>query len=168
MQPTYRSAKLMMERLKAGADFKEFGALRGNFATELSIVRDRMSTGASTKEPLRKYYAEYQDVLEVYSYAAKVWEDEIRRDQCMGPIQGSDWDKDLLAGNHRKGMLELEASNAWDERFKDCFAQYWRLSDLRRQEAGSLKTDCPDRSSECVFKKAETKLMNAEALLLKH
>jgi len=42
MERVYRSAKLLREQLKAGATLAEFNRLRGNFATELSIINDRM------------------------------------------------------------------------------------------------------------------------------
>jgi hypothetical protein len=176
MQPVYRSAKLMMERLKAGADFKEFGTLRGNFATELSIVRDHMSARASTKDPLRKYCAAYQDVLELYSFAARVWQFEISLDQCIGPAQGLDWSDEFKAGNYEDGMLEVRAFNAWSRRFTACFGSHHKIIDEIRLLAGSPTINCLEcearpehgRESDCVFKKAETKLMSAEALLLKH
>jgi hypothetical protein len=38
MEPVYRSAKLLGEQLKAGVTLAEFNRLRGNFATELSII----------------------------------------------------------------------------------------------------------------------------------
>jgi hypothetical protein len=170
MQPVYRTAKLMMERLKAGAGFGEFNTLRGNFATELSIIRDRMNTGASTNEPLRKYYAAYQNVLELYSFAASAWEHEISMDQCVGPAPThSDWSKEAKTLNMGQIMAEVRAFNAFDERFHACWEKYEKIGVMLSEQAKSPRINCPefDNRLGCVFKKAETQLTSAEALLLK-
>lgn len=161
----------MMERLKAGADFKEFNTLRGNLATELSIIRDRMNSGASAKEPLHKYYAAYQDVLELYSFAASTWEHEISMDQCTGPAPvHSDWSREAKALNIEKIMGELHALNAFNERFHACFEKYGNIGVMLSEQAKSPRINCPEFENRlgCVFKNAETKLTSAEALLLKH
>jgi len=106
----------------------------------------------------------------------QVWASEISLDQCIGPAEGLDWAEDFKAGDHEKGMSELRAHNAWFKRFEACFANHRGISDEIHYQAASPEIDCldcegrPDRRpmSECVFKKAETKLMRAEALLLKH
>lgn len=173
MQPVYRSGKLMMERLRAGADFKEFGALRASFATELSIVRDHMNADASAKDPLRAYYAAYQNVLDLYSFAARAWEWEISLDQCTGPYTGGDWAEDMKSGNMEKGMVELEAANAWNRRFKTCSASLDKILHEILQQADSTEIGCPvpvgpgDPIYMCALKRAETKMTAAEALLLK-
>ncbi len=111
-----------MERVKAGADFKEFNTLRGNFATELSIIRDRMSSGSSAKDPLRRYYAAYQDVLDLYSFAASVWRQKISFDECvMGPT--------LSPGDPR----DLDGFFAFQDRFQICW----------KSHGGALGAPCP-------------------------
>ena len=147
-----------MERVKAGADFKEFNTLRGNFATELSIIRDRMSSGSSAKDPLRRYYAAYQDVLDLYSFAASVWRQKISFDECMGPT--------LSPGDPH----DLDGVFAFQDRFQICWKSHGRTTVLLAQQAASPKINCPDSREDllgCVLKNAQTKLASAEALLLK-
>jgi hypothetical protein len=163
MQPAYRSAKLMAERLKAGADFKEFNTLRGNFATDLSIVRDRMNAGISAKDPLRKYYAAYQDVLGLYSFAARAWEYEISMDECTGPpLDLPDRSK------FDDTMAYYTALERGFKRDKVCVDKYFKAYKVISQEAESRGISCPEpvKRLGCILKNAEAKLTSAEALLL--
>jgi hypothetical protein len=169
MQPVYRSAKLTMEQLKAGADFKEFNILRGNFATELSVIRDRISTGASAKEPLRKYYVAYQDLLGLYSFAADTWESKISTSQCEGPPP-EEFSKD---GDIAEAMEVMRSNAAFLKRVKACVDKESNIWSTFEKRAESLGVDCTKSIDsegylDCALKNAETKLKSAEALLLKH
>ena len=64
----YRSAKAVEGAISVGVNYQKFGELLQNFATEISIMSDRVKT-PNEQEVLKYYY----DTLVIYEDSFKIW-----------------------------------------------------------------------------------------------
>jgi len=170
MEPAYRSAKLLREQLKAGASLDEFNRLRGNFAAELGIVKDRMQAESRTKRLLQPYFDAYQSALDAYAVAGDTWKYRSAMDLCTGPEPGLEKQQSKVVPLDVK-THEFELEAAWVERNMTCLHNNEDSRRLLNQLAARLGTNCGtdiEWHLDCLFKFANDKLTVAEKLLTQH
>jgi hypothetical protein len=165
MEPVYRSAKSLREQLRAGTSLDEFNRLRGNFATELSIIRDRMQAKPTTARLLQTYFLAYEGALDAYSLVGEVWTYRSAMDACRGKEPGYAPKSAPLSERTRK--LELEG--AWMEQTMKCVQSAEEAARKLNERSEHLKTQCgPDVEYhlDCIVKSAESRATAADALLI--
>jgi hypothetical protein len=167
LEPVYRSAKLLREQLRAGANLEEFNRLRGNFATELSIIGDRMQAKPATAALLRPYFSAYGSALDAYSLGAAVWRYRSAMDACTGTEPGLAPDSVSLNERIRQMGLQGELMS----RVFRCVDSAKEARKVLNQRSEELKTQCGPNVEwhlDCILKYAERKATDADTLLMSH
>ena len=168
MDSVYRSAKLLKEQLKVGVNLAEFNRLRGNLATELSIVKDRMQAKPRTARLLQPYFSAYSHALDAYSLVGDVWEYRSAMDACKGGGFPNSLSSDAPL-NER--IHRLEAQGAWLDRSLKCEESAEKASQVLNQRSQQLNTQCGsgvELHLDCIVTNAEGKLTAADKLLMQH
>jgi hypothetical protein len=163
MEPVYRSARLLREQLKAGASLGEFSRLRGNFAAELSIVRDRAQAKPETAELLRPYLLAYGSALEAYALVGEVWEYRASMDACTGP-EPADHTKAEFDGAsiaEKKAIVEAETTSL--DRSLQCIQSAEKASKALDARSKQLAPQCGG-GFDCIIKNADGRLTAADRL----
>ena len=156
MEPVYRSARSLGEQVKAGARLDDFNRLRGNFATEISIVKDRMQSEPTTAKLLQPYFSAYGNALDAYSLVGDVLKYNSEMDACAGTSAASNLQTAVDALKRIAKCLDSTGGTS-------------RLDELD-QRSEQLKTQCGPQviyHVDCIVKNAEAKAAAADALLLR-
>jgi hypothetical protein len=168
LDPVYRSAKSLREQLKVGVTLAEFNRLRGNFATELSVIKDRMQAQPKTARLLGPYFSAYSTALDAYSLVGDVWEYRTAWDACTGPEP--EYSSDAVRGMPLSERIQRAgAYKAWLDRWLKCTANAGKARAALNQRSEQLNTQCGSEVDfDCIVQNADRELAAADKLLMQH
>lgn len=159
MEPAYRSAKLLRERLKARATLAEFNRLRADLAAELGFISDRMKANHSTARLLQPYFSAYSNALDAYLLVGDVWEFNSAMDACEAP-RYEYTEHQFADASPSEQMRMLIAVGKSDTRMLHCIE-----STMEARDALGRRAPQCGASLDCVVKIADGKLSAADTLL---
>jgi len=162
MEPAYRSAKLLRERLKARATLAEFNRLRADLAAELGFISDRMKANHSTARLLQPYFSAYSNALDAYLLVGDVWEFNSAMDACEAP-RYEYTEHQFADASPSEQMRMLIAVGKSDTRMLHCIE-----STMEARDALGRRAPQCGASLDCVVKIADEKLSAADTLLMQH
>lgn len=164
MESVYRSAKVLNEQMKAGADSKELRKDLANFATELGIVHDRMRTSPAKERMLRQDYAAYQTALQAFTLIIDIEDYHVMFERCSGPRHelASEADRERMSRDEQ--VADWMAAAAFLNRTIKCVEQYSDREDLLHKRADQIGMKCPkfEFDTACLANFAQEKLSVAE------
>jgi hypothetical protein len=155
---------LLREQLKAGTSLDEFNRLRGNFAAEVGMVKDRAEVNSRHGRLLRPYVSAYENALDAYELVGVVWTYHSAMNACRGDEPGHASQPSGL----RERIHDLEAEGEWMERIAKCGEGAEATKRVLNQRSAQLNTGCGsdlEYQLDCVVRFAERKADGAGGLL---